>query len=42
MSGWEGGQLTVEGLFICNVIDQQDTHGTSVISGSDGSETLLS
>lgn len=42
MSGWEEGQLTVEGLFICNVINQQDTHGTSVVSGSDGPETFLS
>lgn len=37
----EPGPDVVEGLFVCNVIDQQDTHGTSVVSGSDGSETFL-
>ena len=33
--------LTVEGLLICDIVDQQDTHGASVISCGDGAEALL-
>jgi hypothetical protein len=32
---------TVETLLIRHIIDEQDTHGTTVISSSDGTETLL-
>lgn len=31
----------VEGSFIGHVIDQQDAHGTSIVSCGDGTETFL-
>ena len=32
---------TIEAPFICNVVHQQNTHGTSVVRCGDGPETLL-
>jgi hypothetical protein len=33
---------TVETLLICDVVDKEDTHGTSVVSSCNGAEALLS
>lgn len=33
--------LTVERAFISDIIDEEDTHGTTVICGCDGSEAFL-
>jgi hypothetical protein len=32
---------TIEAPFICNVVHEQDPHGTSVVGRGDGPETLL-
>ena len=32
---------TIETLLIRHIVDQQDSHGTSVVSSSDGAEALL-
>jgi len=32
---------TVEALLIGNIVDKQDAHGSSVVGGGDGSESLL-
>ena len=34
-------KLTVKTLLIRNIIDEQDAHGATVISGGNGTETLL-
>lgn len=33
---------TVEALFICDIVDKQNSHGATIISGRDCSEALLS
>ena len=38
--GGRGGQ-TVEGAFVCDIIDQKDTHGAAVVSSGDGPEAFL-
>lgn len=38
---WAAGKLTVKALLVCYVVNQQDTHGTSVVGCGDGAETLL-
>ena len=42
---WKGegrrGKRTVETLLIRHIVDQQNTHGASVVSGGDGAEALL-
>jgi hypothetical protein len=37
----KGRKRTVETLLIRHIVDQQNTHGTTVVSGSDGAEALL-
>jgi hypothetical protein len=34
-------QLTFERAFIGNIVDQQNPHGTSIVSRGDGSESFL-
>lgn len=42
-SGCRGcrSKRTIEALLVRHVVDQQDTHSATVVSGSDGAETLL-
>jgi hypothetical protein len=39
--GEREGKRTIETLLIRHIINQQNAHGTTVISGSNGTETLL-
>ena len=34
-------QRTVERALVCGVVDEQDAHGSTVVGGGDGAETLL-
>jgi len=34
-------RLTVEGFLVCDVVDQQDTHGSTVVCSCDCPETFL-
>lgn len=36
-----GFVLTIEGLFVRNIVHEQNAHGTSVVSCSNGAEALL-
>lgn len=35
------GELTVKAFLVCYVVDQQNSHGTSVVGCGNGAETLL-
>ena len=40
--GQQGYVRTVKRLLICDIVDQEDAHGTSVVRRRNGTETLLS
>jgi len=40
--GSRDSKRTVETLLVCDVVNKQDTHGASVVSGCDSAEALLS
>lgn len=41
LPGLCAGLHTVKALLICHIVHEQNAHGTSVVCGCDGSESLL-